>query len=89
MPQIEIAQAAMVAALAQARGTSLRGVEGILGVAPGALHKALSRGPLPRAGAQHATGAARLTAEAVADALGVPVEVLLGDPVELRAKPPG
>lgn len=76
-------QAAMVAALAAARGGSLRTVEATMGVKPGSLCRALARGALPRAGARHATGAARLTADAVADALGVPVGALLGEPVAL------
>lgn len=73
----------MVAALAAARGGSLRTVEATMSVKPGSLCRALARGTLPRAGARHATGAARLTAEAVADALGVPVGALLGEPVAL------
>ena len=80
---ITATQAALVAALAVARGGSLRTVEATMGVKPGSLCRALARGALPRAGARHATGAARLTAEAVADALGVPVGALLGEPVSL------
>jgi lambda repressor-like predicted transcriptional regulator len=79
---ITATQAALVAALAAARGGSLRTVEVTMGVKPGSLCRALARGALPRAAL---AARARLTAEAVADALGVPVGALLGEPVSLAA----
>jgi hypothetical protein len=76
---IHTTQAALVAALAAARGLTLRTLEAQLGARPGALSKALSRGTLPRAGAVTSAGAAAVvTADAVAAALGVDVAVLLG-----------
>lgn len=84
---IATTQARLVAALAAARGLNLRGIEATLGAQPGALSKALSRGPLPRAEAAHARPAPTLTAEAVAGALGVDVGVLLGEaPIMLGAQ---
>jgi transcriptional regulator with XRE-family HTH domain len=73
-------QARMVAALAAARGLSARDIAAHLGVTPPALTRALQGGLRPMA---ETTGACSL--EAVAAALGAPVEALLpGGAVRLR-----
>jgi len=78
---VEVTQAAMVAALAHASGGSLLGTARAMGLGRGTLHTALGKGPLPRVGHTAAT----CTAEAVAAALGVPVDALLpGGVVVLR-----
>jgi transcriptional regulator with XRE-family HTH domain len=78
-------QARMVAALAAARGLSARDIAHHLGVTPPALTRALQGGLRPMA---ETTGACSL--EAVAAALGAPVEALLpGGVVLMRVVVPG